>query len=517
MEHQCRIDMDDNAKLSANQERMQDPAQHTVLEAAAVVLRDLGKAHYREIAREIETRGLTPLAGKTPEATVNSRLSSDIKRRGNDSQFVRLVPGVYALREQPGTKSSEDFVSPGNGGAQDYDQAMSTTEEDRRVRVPLFPVYDEVRHLLRVWPRWTRTQVTGFHSTLSGLRGTPQNTVDWQDPDSWIPERLGGDDRNLAEAIWTKSGRSVNPRYTTGHWLLCQKYALLMEVSGKLALTERGQSFLDHENGEAEAFIDEQEGLLEALRLVTENGPTRFSGVLGEWGEYLARHSRFGTDSTRKDTLRRRLSNLVQRALVSRKGTLYTATESGRAYIKRLGIGETRGNRRHRNLLLQVRQQSEVVREQLRERLLAMDPFVFEHLVKRLLEEMDYQDVKVTKQSGDGGVDVVAEIEIGITSVTEVVQAKRHRRTVQRKDLDALRGSLYRYRAVRGTIITTSRFSAGTKAAAVEPGAAPITLVDGNKLLDLLIKHEIGIRKQPIEVIEVDPQAFEELLQVADE
>jgi len=140
-----------------------------------------------------------------------------------------------------------------------------------------------------------------------------------------------------------------------------------------------------------------------------------------------------------------------------------------------------------------------------------MDPFAFEHLVKRLLEEMDYQNVEVTTRSGDGGVDVVADIELGITSVREVVQAKRHKRTIQRKDLDALRGSLYRFDAVRGTIITTSRYSKGTTEAAFATGAAPITLIDGDKFIDLLIEHGIGVRKRTVELLAVDPDAFSDL------
>ena len=58
-------------------------------------------------------------------------------------------------------------------------------------------------------------------------------------------------------------------------------------------------------------------------------------------------------------------------------------------------------------------------------------------------KEMDYQNVEVVGQSGDRGVDVVADIQLGVTSVREVVQAKRHKGTIQRKELDALRGSLY--------------------------------------------------------------------------
>ena len=61
-----------------------------------------------------------------------------------------------------------------------YDE--TTDEENLRVRVPLFPVYSELRHLLRVWPGRPREQVTGLRSTIIELRGTPKATVDWTDP-----------------------------------------------------------------------------------------------------------------------------------------------------------------------------------------------------------------------------------------------------------------------------------------------------------------------------------------------
>jgi restriction system protein len=68
--------------------------------------------------------------------------------------------------------------------------------------------------------------------------------------------------------------------------------------------------------------------------------------------------------------------------------------------------------------------------------------------------------------------------------------------------LDELRGSLHRFNAVRGTIITTGSFSSGTKQAAFERGAAPITLIDGEKLLDRLRQYEIGVSKKALEYVE---------------
>ena len=380
----------------------------------------------------------------------------------------------------------------------------------RRVRIRYFPAYDEVRHLLRILPGWPRKQVTELHGTLLALGGTPRRAVDWQHPNTWIPERLNGSDLALADAIWVRSEGAVNPRHTIGHWSLCLKYGLLDDIAGSLRLTERGQSFLDHERGEVEANIDEQEGVTRILGLIAVKGPARAGGILEEWSDYLTRYSGFGTPSTFRDTLTRRLRNLVCRGLVSRKGAVYSTTETGHSYLEFLGRGQGNDRYEGQDLLRQARKHADVVRQELRAKLLAMDPFAFEHLVKRLLEEMDYQNVEVTKSSGDGGVDVVGEIELGITSVKEVVQAKRHRGTIQRKELDALRGSLHRFGAVRGTIITTSAFSKGTEEAAFEAGVAPITLVDGTKLIDLLIHYGIGVRKRVIELLAVDAEAFDD-------
>jgi restriction system protein len=332
--------------------------------------------------------------------------------------------------------------------------------------------------------------------------------VDWTAPASWIPERLAGSERELAQAIWERSQGSVNPRYTYGHWLLAQRYGLLRDgPTGLLELTETGRAFLENQGGEAEASLDEAEGLIKVLAIVAQQGPSRPGGFVAEWGEYLARRSAFGTETTIKDTLRRRLLNLLDRHLIERNSNLYSITEAGLAYLKRAGDEDRIGGDQD-GLWDLVHRQEVSVRESIEALLLEMDPYAFEHLIKRLLVEMDYQNVEVTKSSNDGGVDVVADIELGITSVREVVQVKRHRRPVQRKDLDALRGSLYRFNAVRGTIVTTARFAKGTQEAAFAPGAAPITLIDGSKLIDMLIEHGIGVRKRIVEVLEVDAAEF---------
>jgi restriction system protein len=138
-----------------------------------------------------------------------------------------------------------------------------------------------------------------------------------------------------------------------------------------------------------------------------------------------------------------------------------------------------------------------------------LSPYEFEWLVKELLDSMGYQDVEVTSQTNDKGVDVVGVIQNGITKVKEVIQVKRVTSNIQRPVLDALRGSLHRFDAFQGTIITLSDFAKGTKNAAFERGAAPITLINGDKLIDYLIENEIGIKLKPLDYFVVDSTYFE--------
>ena len=64
------------------------------------------------------------------------------------------------------------------------------------------------------------------------------------------------------------------------------------------------------------------------------------------------------------------------------------------------------------------------------------------------------------------------------------------------------------------TIITVGGFSEGCKKGALYQGAAPISLIDGERLLDLLIEHRIGVRQRPISLYEVDEAFFVRPLEV---
>ena len=380
----------------------------------------------------------------------------------------------------------------------------------RRVRVAWLPTYSEVRRLLGVWPGRPKALVTALQGALERLSGTPDKPVNWKDvnwqaPVDRIDEALTHQELELARAIWIGTDKSVNPRHTAGSWSLVRHYELVAEDShGNLQLTDRGRDFLDHRLGDAESFLDMQEGLVELLTIVADSGPAPVRNFEKAGTEFLKRHSGLRARSSVRDALRCRLNNLLDRGLIERDSARYTVTDDGLSYLERV-LPEPGPRQKIRKL---AKEQEAAVRKSLREHLLQMDPKAFEELVGRLLEEMDYQNVEVIGQSGDRGVDVVADIQLGVTSVREVVQAKRHKGTIQRKELDALRGSLYEFNAIRGTIVATSRFARGAVKAAFALGQPPITLIDGDRLIDLLIKHGIGVRKRAIEVLTFEPEGL---------
>jgi restriction system protein len=273
-----------------------------------------------------------------------------------------------------------------------------------------------------------------------------------------------------------------------------------------LSITERGQQFLAEPEGPVVAEIDGYEGILTLLHLVAERGPGRRSDLLPGYADYCRAFTSYRSENVIKGSLYDRLMNLIDRRSVVRRAQTYEITDAGLAYLERyahLIPGRVVGTR-HAELQRLARELTREARGQLSEFLSNMDPFKFEALIQLLLEEMGYTSVEVTSPVNDKGVDVVANIELGISSVREVVQVKRHRANISRPVLDQLRGSLHRFDAVRGTIITTGGFSRGTMQAAFERGAAPITLIDGGKLVDLLIEYEIGVTKSPVEYIEFD-------------
>jgi restriction system protein len=71
----------------------------TALEAAYRVLVDADRPMTAaEITRHVLEKRMWSSQGTTPDATINARISVDIKTNGAASRFVRVGPSTYAVK-----------------------------------------------------------------------------------------------------------------------------------------------------------------------------------------------------------------------------------------------------------------------------------------------------------------------------------------------------------------------------------------------------------------------------------
>lgn len=131
----------------------------------------------------------------------------------------------------------------------------------------------------------------------------------------------------------------------------------------------------------------------------------------------------------------------------------------------------------------------------------------FERLCQRLLRESGFQHVTVTGRSGDGGLDGNGVLEVNpFVSFRVLFQCKRYSGSVTPGQVRDFRGAMAG-RADKGIILTTGTFTADARREAVRDGVPPIELVDGEKLLDMFEKLELGLKQRVAYVI--DHEFFE--------
>lgn len=208
----------------------------------------------------------------------------------------------------------------------------------------------------------------------------------------------------------------------------------------------------------------------------------------------------------------------LEEALIETTGATPDATMAAQLYtdtgkFKKVGKGLfalVKQTESAKSPLLAIQNQNNLVKQKLIERIQEMDPFQFEFLVAELLRKIGYENVDVTKRSGDKGIDVIGNLTVGgLTNVKTVIQVKRYKtgNNISGKYITQLRGSAEVDQ--RGLIITTSEF---TKDAIEESKAInkmPVALVNGQKLIDLLFKYKVGVKEDIVSVYSIDSELFE--------
>jgi len=153
---------------------------------------------------------------------------------------------------------------------------------------------------------------------------------------------------------------------------------------------------------------------------------------------------------------------------------------------------------------------SSTLHSDLRDKLFGVDPYLFEKIVLRLFHKMGYGDFQETPKSGDGGIDgIISQDQLGLEKI--YVQAKRYvasnkvREPEIRNFIGAMSGDVS-----KGIFVTTSSFDEAAIEKAKSAHNHKIILVDGDRLAELMMRHNVGIQtKSDYEIKEIDDDFFE--------
>jgi restriction system protein len=157
---------------------------------------------------------------------------------------------------------------------------------------------------------------------------------------------------------------------------------------------------------------------------------------------------------------------------------------------------------------------NDLLADELLEKVKKMSPNFFENLVLELLLKMGYGGAlkeagSLTGGPGDEGIDgIIKEDKLGLDMI--YLQAKRWDNVVGRPEIQKFAGALLGKKASKGIFITTSYFS---KDAEDFPKSLDkkIVLIDGKKLAELMIEHNVGVYVQKtIEIKKIDNDYFAE-------
>jgi len=282
-------------------------------------------------------------------------------------------------------------------------------------------------------------------------------------------------------------------------------------------------------------FVNWMGPVLDGLRALGDTGTPY------EVSDWIATHCRV-TDKKREELLTSGVSRfhnqvcwarqyLVWEGLLgSAKRGLWSLTEAGKS--THLSLDESReifrkwvaihaqrrkdrqSDNKDTELNLQVEDDEEATEMQEQTQLLSllqtMTPHGFENFCKYLLRVYGFEKVEVTPVGKDGGIDGYGVLQLNpFVSFKVIFQCKRYLGTVSRAQVGDLRNAMIG-RADKGIMITTGIFSEDAKREASREGAPPIELIDGQQLIDMLEKEEIGVK--PRTVYDIDYAFFKPYL-----
>ncbi len=500
----------------------------TFSEAAIEVLYRAGRPlHYKKITEAAIQEELLSHVGRTPEKTMGDRLTKEAQKKQGAS-VKRIRPGVYQLRKdvekklekegkkreplgkkkpKPKAKKSSRSKGSSNGSqrrSKKSDGDNSSRRRRRRSRGKKSRDDDS---------RSDQNSKSRRGSKKRRRRSSKDNNKRSRSKSSKAKRRSKSDDKDRSNRRRKRRRRRSKSRDDSSN------------KSNRKSRSRRSKSKDRSTSSKATRKPEKPARHL-------DEGPVRIDAIARAAHTVLEDNKRrpMKIDDLADEIFNRKLvrfhthdaSATVQSAMAGdnqlrkRRGhrPLFIQYDRNRWGLTKWGLSKTSVEREQSILSLAEEIRQDAV-DTLGDALTDIKPEAVESLALTLLERLDYRDIKVSKRSSDGDVFFTSDWRQGLADVRVCIQVVGDCELTLSDDVvTELRGTLHHYSASEGVIIHLGDIDDDAVEESREEKLAPITLIDRDTFVELLIKHGIGVRTYQTPVTMVDTAFLDSLASV---
>lgn len=443
----------------------------TFYEAAVEVLRSAGRPlHVKKITTISVDQNLLTHVGRDPEKTMRARLAQEVAKTG-ESLIKIIRPNVYVLRDGVDPDSARQTVQPRKIEVDDADEPTPARNDREEKREDKNGKREEKRSL-----NGRKSERDGHENQRTAKRKDkreekrePKRSEQQRDESTRQPPR---------ERSADKPRTSPSPA--------AQALATLRDTSLVPTAPKAGD-------------------LAEHIHEILQSGPTQ-GLTLKEIGNKLADTAYAALPQLPLQALRSTLTRANQRRADKGQPPLFSTNTDGRWSLIKEDPSLTASfealeqwQERHKALL--ARRLEHVIAERSNDQLLGM--------VALVMERLGYQSVELHPAEGEELATFSATLTHGLSQSRVAVRVFAIDRPITRLDIMAFRGNLHQYHAERGTIFTLGGHSLCARKQIDAPNAAPVTLLQGNDLAELMIRTHVGTTEVKVSVPHLDHAFFE--------
>lgn len=482
----------------------------TFFEAAVEVLRRTGRPlHYKKITEVAVRDSLLSHVGKAPEDKMSNRLKQEVQKQ-QESVIIQTRPGVFSIRD--------DAMETVNAEAEKRAEQEEKRLEQQKKRTR-HADKDDSQESSQDKKRSSKS--SGDSAQTSKKKNGRQQARGSDDSDDRQRRRRrrskGSNDKDKSSKKSSGSQRSKSKKRSKGSSSRSRSRGSSKQGSSK----RRSSTSQSRDESSSPAVPGSHTRHL-------EEGPVRLNGIA---------EAAFKVLSDTGNALN--IEKLAEKIFGQKLVKFHTHDENATVQAAMANDNQIRSQRGHRPLFVRLDRQrwglsewslsddsvrkeqtilslSEEIRQesihQLGKALVDVQTESLEQIALALLERLGYRNIKVSKRSSEGDVYFTADWRQGLSDVRVCIQVVSDGSDdLTQKEVASLRSTLHHYSAAEGVIIHLGRIESQAVNESRKDNAEPITLIDRETFVELLIRHGIGVKTYTTPITMVDSEFIEAL------